>query len=99
MNHHETQSGPTMAQLFVSGRVQGVGFRNFSFRCATGLQLLGTVQNLSDGRVTLVVEGEKLKIETLIDALRQGPERAEVSDVAVTWQCPSPQVSDFSIVY
>ncbi len=88
-----------MAQLFVSGRVQGVGFRNFSFRYATGLQLLGTVQNLSDGRVALVVEGEKCKIETFIDALRQGPERAEVRDIDVTWQCPSLQVSDFSIVY
>ncbi len=88
-----------MAQLIVSGRVQGVGFRNFSLQCARGLHLLGTVRNLSDGRVALVVEGEKRKIETFIDALREGPELAEVSGVAVSWQCPSLQVSDFSIVY
>ena len=88
-----------MASLLVSGRVQGVGFRNFSFRCAKELKLLGTVRNLSDGRVAIVVEGEKPKIETLIDKLRVGPKLAAVSDIAVTWQCPSTQVSSFSIVY
>jgi len=88
-----------MARLIVSGRVQGVGFRNFSLRSARALHLLGTVQNLSDGRVALLVQGQKGKIETLINTLHQGPERAEVSGVEVNWQCSSPQISDFSIVY
>lgn len=54
-----------------SGRVQGVGFR---FRCskeAIKLGLTGTVQNLSNGKVELIVQGEKEKIESLLSFLKQ----------------------------
>ncbi|MBO4350525.1 MAG: acylphosphatase [Proteobacteria bacterium] len=48
---------------YVSGEVQGVGFRYKAQRIASRLQLTGWVRNLSDGRVELELQGEQLDIE------------------------------------
>jgi acylphosphatase len=53
------------------GRVQGVGFRYTAEALARRLPLTGFVQNLSDGRVKLVVEGDAVEIDRLIDAIQQ----------------------------
>lgn len=45
-------------RIYFSGRVQGVGFRYTTERLAKGFEIAGTVRNLSDGRVELLVEGE-----------------------------------------
>jgi acylphosphatase len=66
---------------FVSGKVQGVGFRNFTAAEATKLSLTGWVRNLSDGRVELVAEGPAAPIEKLMAAVAQGPAAARVDKV------------------
>ena len=48
---------------YVSGEVQGVGFRYKAQRIASRLQLTGWVRNLSDGRVELEIQGEQKDIE------------------------------------
>src|SRR5438874_2068770 len=58
-------------RILFSGRVQGVGFRMTAVHLAQGLPLSGTVQNLPDGDVELVVEGAAADIDTLIDRLRE----------------------------
>ena len=58
-------------RVVFSGRVQGVGFRMTAVHLAQGLPLSGTVQNLPDGDVELVVEGAAADIDTLIDRLRE----------------------------
>jgi acylphosphatase len=54
-----------------SGRVQGVGFRATAVHLADDLPLGGTVQNLPDGDVELIVEGPAKDIDTLLDRLRE----------------------------
>jgi acylphosphatase len=61
--------------------------------------LLGFTRNLSDGRVEVEVEGERLKIEDLIRDLRKGPMRSRVDAVDVSWGRPSTRFSDFSIIF
>jgi acylphosphatase len=74
------------AHIFVSGRVQGVFFRDHTQRWASSLGLTGWVRNLYDGRVEAVVEGGQEKIEELITKLKQGPPMADVTNVNISWE-------------
>ena len=51
------ENHPVRKHWFVSGRVQGVSFRAFTYESATDLKLVGWVRNLTDGRVEIVAEG------------------------------------------
>ena len=53
-----------------TGRVQGVGFRYTTQRLARGYQLTGFVQNLPDGKVLLVAEGDAAEIDGFLAAIR-----------------------------
>jgi acylphosphatase len=55
---------------FLSGRVQGVGMRYWVNRLASQLQVAGFVENLDDGRVRIVVEGQPDTLEGLIESIR-----------------------------
>ena len=68
-------------KYFISGKVQGVGYRYFVARLARELQLGGWVRNLSDGRVEAFVSGPAVKLKKLEGELRIGPPRAEVRSV------------------
>lgn len=57
--------------ILFSGRVQGVGFRMTAVHFASGRPLDGTVRNLPDGRVEMVVEGEPAEIDGLVSRLRE----------------------------
>lgn len=70
-------------RIFVSGRVQGVGFRAFAVREATRLGLDGWVRNLPDGRVEAMARGGEGALDAFIAALRQGPTAARVDEVTV----------------
>jgi acylphosphatase len=72
--------------VFVSGRVQGVWFRESTRRCADELGLCGFVRNLPDGRVEAVFEGDECAVRAALDFVRVGPEHARVSDVEVDEQ-------------
>lgn len=71
----------TAQHLFVSGRVQDVGFRQSMQRRAQDLGLSGWVRNRRDGRVEAVVSGAKDRVEELLAWARQGPPMAKVTDV------------------
>ncbi len=73
--------GNRAVQIWVSGRVQGVGYRAFAASWAKRLGLAGYVRNLEDGRVHLQVEGEETAIEVFLGHLREGPRAARVSEV------------------
>jgi acylphosphatase len=68
-------------QVFISGRVQGVWFRESTRRCAESLGLHGYVRNLPDGRVEALFEGEAAAVEEAIEFVRHGPEHARVDAV------------------
>jgi acylphosphatase len=56
--------------IYVSGRVQGVGFRFRVLQFANQLKLEGWVRNLEDGRVEMEIQGEREKIDHLFDLLK-----------------------------
>ena len=74
------------ARIFITGFIQGVGFRGFVRSNARKLGLTGWVQNLTDGRVEGLAQGPKETIEKLIKICEKGPIIADVKSVAVTWE-------------
>jgi len=68
-------------RFFVSGRVQGVGFRFFAERTAASLGVAGYVKNLFDGRVEVYAIGTAEQMDALREALRRGPRMAAVEQV------------------
>ena len=69
--------------VLISGKVQGVNFRNFTRTNAKLLGINGYAKNLANGKVEVVAEGEKLKLNALIEKLRQGPRAARVDDIDI----------------
>jgi acylphosphatase len=70
-------------RVFVSGRVQGVGYRDFARRAARKLGVHGYAVNLADGRVEVLVCGGAEAVDTLVERLRQGPPWSTVSGIEV----------------
>jgi len=66
---------------YITGRVQGVGFRYFTMTAAEKYNLTGWVRNLHDGRVEVLAEGKHEDLKYLLQVLRKGPMSAEVRDV------------------
>lgn len=68
-------------RIRVSGKVQGVFYRDSAQRVARELGITGTVQNLPDGRVLIEAEGEAAALRKMIGWCRHGPPRAVVTGV------------------
>ncbi|MBI4875987.1 MAG: acylphosphatase [Acidobacteria bacterium] len=68
-------------RFFVSGRVQGVGYRYFVERHAGQLGLDGYARNLDDGRVEVYTAGSRETVNELARLLRQGPRWSDVREV------------------
>jgi acylphosphatase len=83
--------------VIVSGRVQGVWFRDSMRREAERLALAGWVRNLPDGRVEAVFEGPADAVEHLTDWCRHGPPGACVTSV-VPREEPPEGLTGFRIV-
>ena len=83
----------------VEGRVQMVMFRDFTCRSARKLGLVGTVQNMRDGSVYVVAEGEEEKLKELRKLLWKGSLLARVENVECRWTEPSGEFEKFEIVY
>jgi acylphosphatase len=66
---------------FITGRVQGVGYRYFAQRRALELGLRGWARNLDDGRVEAFAEGTEEQLNEFRGALHSGPRMAEVRSV------------------
>ncbi len=72
----------TLAKRFyVSGTVQGVGFRFFAERVAVRLGVAGYVKNLFDGRVEVYAIGSAEQLDALKNELRRGPRMATVTEL------------------
>jgi len=70
-------------QIFVSGLVQGVFFRDSTRQIASELSLIGGVRNCRDGRVEVVIVGDEMSVQSLIKWLEIGPKYAKVSTIEV----------------
>lgn len=85
------------AHIFVSGRVQGVFFRQNTRKKARELGISGWVKNLPDGRVEAVLEESKEKIEEIIEWAKQGSVIARVDEIEVFWEEHKGEFNDFAI--
>lgn len=84
-------------RVFVSGRVQGVFFRDSTRRQARRLGVTGWVRNLRDGRVEAHIEGDEVAVELMIDWCGDGPPMASVTGVEVE-EAEAESPSGFRIV-
>lgn len=71
--------------LWVSGRVQGVGFRWWVRARALELGLVGSATNLADGRVEIVAQGPRTALEQLASLVRSGAAPGQVRTVTDRW--------------
>lgn len=85
------------ARATVSGRVQGVAFRQSTRREARQRHLYGWVRNLATGDVEVFVQGDEDSVNSLIDWLWTGPSAAVVTGLESDTVEPDPNIQDFLI--
>ena len=95
----KTISSWTRAHIFYSGRVQGVGFRFTAERLALDLRLRGWVKNLPDGRVEVVCEGSKEKIDKYLVVIHESPLGIYIKKRTVEWLAPTREFKDFTVEF
>jgi acylphosphatase len=83
--------------ITISGKVQGVFYRQGTKEMATALGIKGAVRNMPDDTVNIIATGDPEKIARLIEWCRLGPPRARVFDVSVE-EVPLQDFERFSIV-
>lgn len=85
------------AHVFISGEVQGVGYRQFVKSNARRLGICGWVRNTEDGGVEAVMQGEEAVIEELLAVCRQGPFMSEVKQLGYEWEESETVYKEFGI--
>jgi acylphosphatase len=84
-------------RFFISGAVQGVGYRYFAQRAAAKHQVRGYVKNLDDGRVESLVEGNEKAVEAFKHDLMAGPAYSKVDHLEEIVVDPSGLYPTFRI--
>jgi acylphosphatase len=85
--------------LIVSGRVQGVWFRESTRLKAAELMVKGWVKNRSDGTVEITAEGMELNIKKFVEWCHEGPPQAVVRSVTETAEKLRGEFDSFNIVF
>ncbi|HEU0042061.1 MAG TPA: acylphosphatase [Jiangellaceae bacterium] len=85
-------------RAIVTGRVQGVFYRDSCQQMARRLGVRGSVRNRHDGAVEVVAEGDRDAVGALLAWCREGPPRASVTAVAITDEEPVGETS-FRVVH
>lgn len=83
--------------VHIYGRVQGVYYRQSTFKKAVSLNLKGWVRNLYNGNVEAVFEGEETAVEQMLEWCKEGPSMARVTHVEVDKQPCLDSFEDFRI--
>ena len=92
-----TANGRRRLHVFYSGHVQGVGFRYTVKSVAAGFDVLGTVRNLPDGRVELVVEGEVPELKAFQQAIREEGLASLIRNEQIEWSDAQGGLRGFEI--
>ena len=87
------------ARAVISGRVQGVFFRVETQRAADRIGVFGWVRNRRDGTVEAVFEGDKDRVDAVLEWCMEGPPHAHVIDVHVSWNDYTGEFQRFEITY
>ena len=89
---------PQTISILVTGKVQGVFYRQSAVKKAKALQLTGIVRNQADGTVQIIATGLPGQLQELVHWCTKGPELAEVQDV-ITTNVALQTFSGFHIVH
>jgi acylphosphatase len=88
---------PVARKFFISGEVQGVGYRFFAQRASARHQVVGYVKNLHDGRVEVLAEGSAQSVEAFKHELLTGPRFSSVDNIEELNLDPTGLYSSFRI--
>lgn len=84
--------------IIIKGHVQGVGFRDWTYRTAKKIGMLkGWVRNLDNGDVEILVQGDAKKVEELVSWCHKGPANARVDVVNADEVQVEPALTSFGI--
>ena len=86
-------------EIYVSGRVQGVGYRYFVVSKANMYKIKGYTKNMYDGRVKIIACGDKLNLDLFIQELRKGPTFARVKNLEISDLTASTHYDNFRVEF
>jgi acylphosphatase len=87
----------TRLHVWVTGRVQGVGFRAFVASGAHVIGLTGWVRNVGYDTVEAVAEGPREQVEQFLEAVKTGPRSARVDQARTEWETASGEFASFEV--
>jgi len=87
------------AHVIITGRVQGVFFRLETQRAAGIYKVSGWVRNKRDGTVEAVFEGDKVRVDEILEWCKQGSFGAVVENINLEWQKYTGEYPGFEITY
>lgn len=85
--------------ILIEGKVQGVFFRKHTKEKAKELHVVGWVKNTKDDKVEINVQGNKADIEKFVEWCKQGPPKAEVTNINIEETETDKDLKEFVIVY
>ena len=91
------QDDRTRARVRVSGRVQGVFFRDSARQKAQELGLHGYVKNTPEGDVEALLEGPKRAVGEMVRWCEEGPPHASVENVSADYEAPGDDLTGFEV--
>jgi acylphosphatase len=99
MNKRENASSEELARihLWVTGRVQGVGFRSFVQQTGAQLGLTGWVRNVGYDLVEAVAEGPRPGLEQFAETVKAGPLGSRVDECRVEWERAGGEFGRFEV--
>jgi len=98
-NHLQPATIDAMEQIhcIISGKVQNVFLRSYIKECADKYDILGFVQNLENGTVEVVVEGNSSTLTKFLSDVRQGSSMSQIESIDTTWGHATKKFDHFSI--
>ena len=82
----------------VTGKVQGVGYRDFTEKYTKENQLYGWIKNTQKGDVEIVIQGSPDELKLCIEALNQGPPLAQIESLSVDWKTSDKIFNEFKVM-
>lgn len=86
-------------ECIVTGKVQGVGYRDYVATSAATCRINGYIKNRPDGTVLVCAQGLQPDLKDFIEYLHEGSVMAQTEDVGVTWRSAEQIYDDFSVAY
>ena len=93
----EIQDNKARVHIWVTGRVQGVGFRAHVAYHAIEIGVNGWVRNVGMSTVESIAEGERGQLERFIEMVKQGPSSSRVNDARVEWEPVTGEFVEFTV--